>query len=112
VLADRSLSISGATRQPGTDPATTQVTITITIDNRADRAIPNDAAFFQLTTTGGDAFAARVSAVDPFVTPIASGERRTGSVSFDVPVAAAEDVRLLYRPELPTESVVMPVRFR
>ena len=111
-LGDRAVTVDDATTRAGTEPTTTVVTVNLAITNTGDVAIPNQAAFFQLMGSAGDAFAARVNGADPFYAAIAPRTTRSGSITFEVPSAAAEGLHLFYRPEVATEAVILPLSIR
>ena len=111
-LTDRRLTIDAVTTPSAADPSTTVVEAKLAITNTGDAAIPNQAEFFQLVGSAGDAFAPRNDAADPFFAAIDARATRTGSLVFEIPGAAASNLHLLYRPELPTEAVVVPLSVR
>jgi hypothetical protein len=109
VLGDRVVAITGVTQQPDANQNFTVIDVTFAVTNPGDRAILNDAAFFRLLGSGGDAFAPRSHGADPFYDAIDARSTRTGSIGFEVPRAAASELRLLYRPEIATEAVIIPL---
>ncbi len=77
------------------------------VRNASGKVIQNKAAFFQLIGAGGDAFGQQGnSSSGNFYGSISAHASRSGSVEFEIPVAAASNLYLLYRPEIGTETVL------
>jgi hypothetical protein len=108
-LSDRRLTVDAVTSPSSTAPSTTAVEVKLAITNTGDTAIPNQAAFFQLVGSQGDAFAPRSTDGNPFYDPIEARATRSGSIVFEIPDAAATNLHLLYRPEVATDAVVVPL---
>jgi hypothetical protein len=111
-LSDRRLTVDAVTTPSSGDPGTTVVEVKVVITNTGDAAIQNQSAFFQLMGVGGDAFGSRNADADPFYDPIEARATRSGSVVFELPTAAVSNLHLLYRPEVPSDAVVVPLGSR
>jgi hypothetical protein len=81
----------------------------MTIKNTSAKPIMNEAKYFQLTGVDGDTFGIQSSATINFFSTIAPQSSRTGTIVFQVPLGATNGLRLLYRPEVATESVFVPL---
>ena len=108
-LPDRILTITNVSKQVGTGSSSITINLTITIKNIGTKTINNDAAYFQLTGTEGDAFGLQSSVVPNFFGVIASQSSRSGTIIFKVPAGAVNGMRLLYRPEITTETIFVPL---
>ena len=106
-LADRTLTISSVRKQVGTDSETTAISLTITTKNTGAKPIMNEAKFFQLIGSDGDAFGIRSNTVSNFFGTIAPQSSRSATFFFQVPSSAVNGLHLLYRPEVPTEAVIV-----
>ncbi len=104
-LPDRILSISSVSRQAGTDSSSIAISLTMTIKNTGAKTIHNEAAYFQLTSAEGDAFGLQSSVNTNFFGTIAFQSSRSGTIIFQVPAGAVNGLRLLYRPEVATETI-------
>ncbi|MDQ1429880.1 MAG: hypothetical protein QOF40_482 [Actinomycetota bacterium] len=111
-LSDRRLTVDAVTTPSSGDPGATVVEVKVVITNTGDAAIQNQSAFFQLMGVGGDAFGSRNAGPDPFYDPIDARASRSGSVIFEIPTAAVSNLHLLYRPEVPSDAVVVPLGSR
>jgi hypothetical protein len=109
VLKDRTLVINTVSRQKGANPDPVAINIAMTIKNTGGKSIKNQAAFFQLVGAGGDFFG-QTNSSDNFYGPIASHTTRSGTITFQLPAAAIKNLRLMYRPEVASEALLMPVR--
>ena len=65
----------------------------------------NEASYFQLIGAEGDTFGLQSSATADFFGTIASKFSRNGTIVFQIPTAAIDSLRLLYRSEVATETV-------
>jgi hypothetical protein len=108
-LPDRTLSISSLSKQAGSDSSSVTISLTMTIKNTGAKTISNEAAYFQLTSAEGDAFGLQSSANTNFFGTIASRSSRSGTIIFQVPTGAVNGLRLLYRPEVATETIFVPL---
>lgn len=104
-LPDRTLIINDVSKQPGADAGLDAVVLVMTIKNTSAKAIMNDASFFQLIGAEGDTFGLQSNAATSFFGTIASKSSRNGTIVFQIPTAAIEGLRLLYRSEIATETV-------
>ncbi len=64
----------------------------------------NESTFFQLLSAEGDTFTYQSNSSDTFYGDIPAHSSRDGSIVFQIPKAAASNLRLLYRPEVVKES--------
>lgn len=108
-LPDRILTITNMSKQAGTDSSSIAINLTITIKNTGAKTISNDAAYFQLISAEGDAFGLDSKEVPSFFGTIASRSSRRGTITFQVPAGAMNGMRLMYRPEVSTETIFVPL---
>jgi hypothetical protein len=109
VLKDRALVINAVNRQKGANPDPVAINIAITIKNTGGRSIQNQAAFFQLVGAGGDFFG-QVNSSDNFYGSIAPHTTRSGTITFQLPAAAVKNLRLMYRSEVSSEALLIPIK--
>ena len=107
VLGDRTLIINSASKQKGASTNSTSINLDLAVQNTSDKAIMNQSTFFQLMATEGDTFGYQYNSPDNFYGPIAAHTTRSGTIMFQVPTAAASSLRLLYRPEIATETAII-----
>ncbi len=67
----------------------------------------NQLTFFQLMGPEGDTFGYQYNSSDNFYGTIAAHATRSGTIVFQVPIAATSSLRLLYRPEIATETAII-----
>ena len=108
-LADRTLTIGKVSKQPGTDASTTGISLTITVTNTSQSPIMNHATFYQLIGAGGDSFGTQSSVSANFYGSIPPQGNRQGTIVFQVPTGAVNGIHLLYRPEVPTDTALIPL---
>ena len=108
-LPDRVLSISSVSKQAGTDSGSTIISLTITIKNTSGNQIDNEATYFQLADLEGDMFGLASKPNSNFFGTIAPQSSRSGTIIFQVPTGAISGLHLLYRPEITTETVSIPL---
>lgn len=108
-LPDRILTITNMNKQAGADSNTIAINLTITIKNTGAKAISNNAAYFQLISAEGDAFGLVNKETANFFGSIASQHSRSGTITFQVPAGAMNNIRLMYRPEVSTETIFVPL---
>ncbi len=108
-LADRALTIGPVNKQAGTDASTTGVSLTLTITNTGNSSILNQATFYQLIGTGGDSFGTQSSVSANFYGSIPPRGSRQGTIVFQVPTGAVKGINLLFRPEVTTETTIIPL---
>ena len=99
-------------KQVGTDSNSIAINLTITIKNTGAKTINNDAAYFQLISAEGDAFGLQSKVGPNFFGSIASQSSRSGIIIFQVPAGAINGIRLMYRPEVTTETIFVPLNLR
>jgi hypothetical protein len=104
-LRGRSLTVNGVARSAVPGQAATLVGLDITIQNEGTGAVRNDATFFTLISPEGDTFA-QERASNGFYGEVPAGTERRGTVVFRIP-AMSSGLRLLYRPDVPTDAVLM-----
>ncbi len=107
VLGDRTLIIYSVGKQNGVSPNSTLISLNLAIQNSSAKAIMNQPAFFQLTGPEGDTFGYQYNSSDNFYGIIATHTTRSGTIVFQLPTAAASGLRLLYRPEIATETAII-----
>jgi len=108
-LADRTLTMGQVSKQAGTDASTTGISLTITVTNTSKAAIMNAASFYQLVAAEGDAFGLQSSVSANFYGSIPPQGSRQGTIVFQVPTGAVSGLRLLFRPEVATDTALIPL---
>ena len=108
-LPDRILTITGMNKQVGTNSNSIAINLAITIKNTGTKTINNDAVYFQLISAEGDAFGLQSNVAPNFFGSIASQSSRSGTIIFQVPSGAIYGIRLMYRPEVSTETIFLPL---
>ncbi|HZS76366.1 MAG TPA: hypothetical protein VFA41_07115 [Ktedonobacteraceae bacterium] len=105
-LADRTLTITSASKVPGSDSSSTGIRIALTVTNTSNAPVKNDASFYQLVGAEGDIFGLPPNVSSSFFGNLAPRASRSGTLLFEVPTAAMNGgLRLLYRPEVASETV-------
>ena len=107
VLGDRTLIINRVSKQQGASPNSSLITLDLAVRNTSHKTIKNLSTFFQLIGPEGDTFGYQDNSSDTFYGPIAAHTTRSGTIMFQVPIAATSSLRLLYRPEIATETVII-----
>lgn len=108
-LPDRTLSIDTVSKRAGSDASTTAVGLTITVTNTSPSPIMNQATFYQLVGAEGDSFGTQSSVSANFYGSIPPQSSRQGTIVFQVPTGALKGLRLLFRPEVATETTLIPL---
>jgi hypothetical protein len=109
VLRDRVLIINDVTLQASDSSGVASIELDLSVQNTGDKGIMNQAAFFRLIGSEGDIFGKQYNSSDTFYGTIAAHQSRRGAISFKTPKAAASTLRLLYRPEVATETAIVPL---
>ena len=104
-LPDRVIAITNMSKQAGTDSNSIAINLTITIKNTGAKTINNDAVYFQLISAEGDAFGLQSNVTSNFFGSIASQSSRSGTIIFQVPSGAINGIRLMYRPDVSTDTI-------
>src|SRR6266702_3751323 len=107
VLGDRIVIINSVSKQKGASTSSTLINLDLAIQNTSNKAIMNQSTFFQLMGPEGDIFGYQYNSSDNFYGTIAAHTTRSGTIVFQVPTAATSSLRLLYRPEIATESAII-----
>lgn len=108
-LRDRTLTISQVSKQSGNSASTTAILLTIIVTNTSSSSILNQATFYQLVGAEGDTFGAQSGISASFYGSIPPRGSRQGTIIFQVPTGAVKGLRLLYRPEVATETALIPL---
>ena len=108
-FADRTLTIGPVSKQAGTDASTTAISLTITITNTGKSSIMNEATFYQLEGAEGDSFGTQSSVSANFYGTISPNGKRQGTIVFQVPTGAVSGIHLLFRPEVATDTALIPL---
>jgi hypothetical protein len=108
-LPDRTLVISNVSKVAGADSSSTGISITISVKNIGTKSILNKVSFYQLVATEGDSFGLQPNTNSSFFGNIARQMSRKGTLVFQVPTAALRGLRLLFRSEIATETVFIPL---
>ena len=106
-LGDRTLIINSAIQQKGASPNTSLITLYLAVQNTSAKAIMNLPVFYQLIGPEGDTFSYQYNSSDDFYGTIAIHTTRNGIIVFQVPASATSSLRLLYRPEIATETAII-----
>lgn len=109
VFKDRALIINDASRGAGTDASSISIRLTITLKNTSTNAIKNAVSYYSLFGSEGDVFGLPPNTNNPLFGPIAASSSRSGTIAFQVPLGADKTLRLLYRPEIASETVFVPI---
>jgi hypothetical protein len=109
-LPDRTLAIQNASKQQGMDAHTTAVTLVMSVKNTGSKSIPNQASYYLLVGSEGDIFGYQSSATPSYFGTIAPSNARSGSIVFQVPTAAVNGLRLLFRPDITQETVFVALQ--
>ena len=107
VLGDRTLIINSVSKQKGASTNSTLITLDLAVQNTSHKAIKNLSTFFQLMGPEGDTFGYQYNSSDNFYGTIAAHTTHRGTIVFQVPTAATSSLRLLYRPEIATETAII-----
>lgn len=110
VLRDRVLVINDATLQASDSQGVVSIELDLSVQNTGDKGIMNQAAFFRLIGSEGDIFGKQYNSSDTFYGTIDAHKSRRGAISFKIPKAATSTLRLLYRPEVATETAIVPLK--
>ncbi len=108
-LADRTLTIVQISKQAGSDASSTGISLTLIVANTGQSPIMNQAAFYQLEGAEGDSFGTQSSVSANFYGSIPARGSRQGTIVFQVPTGAVNGIHLLYRPEVATETTLIPL---
>lgn len=109
VLRDRVLIINDVTLQASDSQGVASIELDLSVQNTGDKDIMNQAAFFRLIGSEGDIFGKQYNSSDTFYGTIDAHKSRRGAISFKTPTAATSTLRLLYRPEIATETAIVPL---
>ena len=107
VLGDRTLIINSVSKQKGASANSILINLDIAVHNTSNKAIMNQSTFFQLMGPEGDTFGYQYNSSDSIYGTIAARMTRSGTMMFQVPTAAMSSLRLLYRPEIATETAII-----
>jgi hypothetical protein len=107
VLGDRTLIINSVIKQKGVSPNTSLITLDVAVRDTSAKAIMNLPAFYRLIGPEGDTFSYQYNSSDDFYGTIAVHATRSGIIVFQVPAASTSSLRLLYRPEIATETAII-----
>jgi len=110
VLGDRTLIINRVSKQRGASPNSTLINLDLAVQNTSAKAIMNLSTFFRLIGPEGDTFGYQSNSSDNFYGTIAAHTTHSGTIVFQVPTAATSSLRLLYRPEIATETAIILVK--
>ena len=85
----------------------TLINLDLAVQNTSDKAIMSQLTFFQSMGPEGDTFGYQYNSSDNFYGTITAHATRSGTIVFQVPTAATSSLRLLYRPEIATETAII-----
>jgi hypothetical protein len=109
-LPDRTLTVTQAASQPAGNSVSIRVGVAIA--NSGARAIVNDSSAFRLIGPEGDIFGAVSDSSASLDGVIAAHATRTGTMTFQVPIAAASGLQLLYRSGSASRAAMIPLNLR
>ncbi len=107
VLGDRTLIINSVSKHIGASANSTLVNLNLAVQNTSNKAIMNQSTFYQLMGPEGDIFGYQYNSSDNFYGTIAAHTTRSGIIVFQLPAAATSSLRLLYRPEIASETAIV-----
>ncbi len=107
VLGDRTLTINSFSRQKVASTKFALIDLDLVVHNTSNKVIMNKSTFFQLMGPEGDTFGYQYNSSDNIYGTIAAHMTRSGTILFQVPTAAISSLRLLYRPEIATETAIV-----
>lgn len=110
VLKDRILMINSVSKQNSTNAASSLITLALTMKNTSKKPIMNQSTFFQLMGAEGDIFTYQSNSSDNFYSPVPASSSRSGTIVFQIPKAATSSLRLFYRSEIATETVLVSLK--
>lgn len=108
-LGNLMLSIDRAVRVPGASTGSVSVHVDVAIRNSGVTSVASDSTAFQVMVPDGDIFPAKADASASVSGSIGSHSVRTGTVAFDLPAAAASNLRLMYRPSAVSQTAIIPL---
>jgi Domain of unknown function (DUF4352) len=108
-LPDRIIAITNLTKQAGSDSNSISINLTITVKNTGLKTINNDATYYQLISAEGDTFGLQSDAPQEFFGSIAAQSSRSGTITFQVPAGALNGMRLMYRPDVSSDTTFVPL---
>lgn len=111
-LADRTLTITSASQQQSSSADTMAITLVMAIHNTGTKTIQNQAGFYKLVGAEGDIFGLQSSATTSFFGTIPPQGSLNGTIVFQVPTAATSGLRLLFRSEVVSETVFVPLKLQ
>ena len=109
VFADRTLIINDVSKGAGADANLVAVSLKIMLKNTSGKVIMNESSYFSLLGSEGDAFGLPATTTSSFFGSIASNSSRSGTIVFQVPAGAIKGLHLLYRSNVATETVFLPI---
>ncbi len=104
-LPDRIITITSLSKQAGPESNSISINLTITVKNTSTKTINNNASYYQLISAEGDTFGLQSDAPQKFFSSIASQSSRSGTITFEVPAGAISGMRLMFRPDVSSETV-------
>ena len=108
-LPDRIITITNLSKQAGSESNSISIQLTMTVKNTGAKTINNDATYYQLISAEGDAFGSQSGTPQSFFGSIASQTSRSGTITFEVPSGAVSGMRLMYRPDVSSETIFVPL---
>lgn len=108
-LPDRTIAITNLSKQAGSQSNSISVHLTITVKNTGAKTINNEATYYQLISAEGDAFGLQAQATQNFFGSIVSQSSRSGTITFQVPIGALSGMRLMYRSDVSSETIFVPL---
>ena len=99
--------INSVSKQKGLSANSSLINLDLAVQNTGNKAIMNQSTFFQLMGPEGDTFGYQFNSSDNFYGTIAAHTTRAGMIVFQLPTAATSSLRLLYRPEIASETAII-----
>lgn len=107
VLPDRTLTVTQAVSQPA--GSSRSIRVGLAIANSGAGSIASDSSAFRLIGPEGDIFGAVSGSSTSLDGVITAHGTRTGTVTFQVPIAAASGLQLLYRSGSASRAAMIPL---
>ena len=110
VLGDRILIVYSAVKQKSASANSMFINLDLAVHNTSGKTIMNQSTFFQLLGPEGDVYGEQYNRSDNLYGPISAQASSRGNVVFQIPSTAVSKLSLLYRPEVATETVIIPLK--
>jgi len=109
LLPDRTLIINNVSQSAGANANMVTVTLSLEVKNTGSKSIMNQLAYFLMNSSEGDSFSPTSSATSSFYGTIGANSSHSGTLVFQIPSAAVKGLRLMYHPEVATDTTFIPI---